>query len=70
MSRIDDASTLQVRWWKSQASGAVSECVEFGIVDEEVVAVRDSKNPTGPALLLSYGQVRGLVTAIRTGRFR
>ncbi|GGR25255.1 DUF397 domain-containing protein [Streptomyces netropsis] len=69
MSHIDDASTLPVSWWKSTASGAVSDCVEFGIVDERVVAVRDSKNPTGPALLLSFGQVHGLVAAVRDGRF-
>jgi hypothetical protein len=68
MSHIDNASKLAVTWWKSSASGTASDCVEFGIVDTAIVAVRDSKNPTGPALLLRRGQVRGLVAAIRSGK--
>lgn len=69
MSHIDDASTLPVTWWKSSASGTQSDCGEFGIVDGQRVAVRDSKNPTGPALLLSREQANGFVTAVRSGRF-
>ncbi|MFF2651717.1 DUF397 domain-containing protein [Streptomyces sp. NPDC058045] len=67
MTHIDDASTLAVSWWKSSASGTQSDCVEFGIVDDQSVAVRDSKNPTGPALLLSREQVAGLVSGLRDG---
>lgn len=67
MAHIDDSSTLPVTWRKSSASGTQSDCVEFGIVDEEIVAVRDSKRPTGPALLLTRGQVAGLVSAVCEG---
>jgi hypothetical protein len=66
MSHIDDASTLPVSWRKSSYSGAQSDCVEVGTVGERV-AVRDSKNPTGPALLLTHEQVAGLVSAARGG---
>ncbi|MER5970536.1 DUF397 domain-containing protein [Streptomyces sp. NPDC002055] len=69
MNHSEDASTLPVEWWKSSASGAQSDCVEFGIVDPDTVAVRDSKDPSGPALLLSREQVAGLVAAVRGGRF-
>lgn len=67
MSHIADASTLLVTWWKSSYSGIQSDCVEFGIVDGQAVAVRDSKNPQGPALLLSREQAGALVGAIRAG---
>jgi hypothetical protein len=67
MSHIADASTLSVNWWKSSRSGAQGDCVEFGIIDAELVAVRDSKNPSGPALLLGRAQARGLVAAVRRG---
>ncbi|MCX5161859.1 DUF397 domain-containing protein [Streptomyces sp. NBC_00264] len=67
MAHIDDSSTLPVTWWKSSASGTQSDCVEFGIVDDQLVAVRDSKRPTGPALLLNREQVAGLVAAVREG---
>ncbi|MEV0266454.1 DUF397 domain-containing protein [Streptomyces sp. NPDC050617] len=69
MGHIEDASALPVTWWKSSASGAQSDCVEFGVVDrrQQVVAVRDSKNPSGPALLLSYAQTGELIDAVRRG---
>ncbi|MEV5673524.1 MULTISPECIES: DUF397 domain-containing protein [Streptomyces] len=66
---IADASTLDVAWWKSSRSDTGAQCVEFGIVDDQSVAVRDSKHPTGPALLLSREQVAGFVAAAREGRF-
>ncbi|MFF5971835.1 DUF397 domain-containing protein [Streptomyces sp. NPDC012769] len=44
-----DASTLAVAWRKSSHSGANSNCVEAGYLPGAVV-VRDSKNPSGPAL--------------------
>ncbi|MFC9426700.1 DUF397 domain-containing protein [Streptomyces sp. NPDC056987] len=69
MSHVEDATTLTVNWWKSSASGIQSDCVEFGIVDgpRQMVAVRDSKNPAGAALVLRYGHVDALITAIRKG---
>ncbi|MFE7114436.1 DUF397 domain-containing protein [Streptomyces sp. NPDC057654] len=72
MSHIEDASTLPLTWWKSSASGAQSDCVEFCLADRDqrIVAVRDSKNPTGPALLLSYAQVGELIDAVRGGELQ
>lgn len=69
MTHIDDASTLAVDWWKASASQAQSDCVECGIVDagEQVVAVRDSKVPTGPALLVSYAALGALVDGLKAG---
>ncbi|MFG2527151.1 DUF397 domain-containing protein [Streptomyces sp. NPDC048516] len=69
MSHIDDASTLAGDWWKSSRSDTGAQCVEFGIIDGESVAVRDSKIPNGPALLLSRAQVAGFVEAVSEGRF-
>lgn len=65
MSHIQDASTLTVAWWKSSASGAQSDCVEVGVINTSAVALRDSKRPTGPALLLSRDQLAGLVDMAR-----
>ncbi|MEV0846245.1 DUF397 domain-containing protein [Streptomyces sp. NPDC049954] len=69
MTMITDASTLSVTWWKSSRSGTQGDCVECGVVDagERVVAVRDSKRPCGPALVLSYEALGGLVGALRAG---
>lgn len=67
MTHIADASTLPVTWWKSSASGAQSDCVECAIVTPEQIAVRDSKAPSGPALLLNRASLAGLVAGIKSG---
>ncbi|MFD3829746.1 DUF397 domain-containing protein [Streptomyces sp. NPDC058621] len=69
MKHTDDASTLAVTWWKASRSEAGAQCVECGIVDaaEQVVAVRDSKVPAGPALLFSYAALGALVDGFKTG---
>ncbi|MFJ8146990.1 DUF397 domain-containing protein [Streptomyces sp. NPDC096048] len=67
MNHVADASTLPVTWWKSSASGAQSDCVECAIIAPEQLAVRDSKNPSGPALLLSRSSLAGLVAGIKGG---
>ncbi|MFD5057442.1 DUF397 domain-containing protein [Streptomyces sp. NPDC058394] len=64
---IPDASTLAVTWWKSSRSGAQSDCVECGIVDEHAVAIRDSKVATGPALLLDRSALRSFVNGVKSG---
>ncbi|WP_328396203.1 DUF397 domain-containing protein [Nocardia sp. NBC_00416] len=38
------------QWFKSSYSSGSQECVEVAHVERDMVGVRDSKNPTGPAL--------------------
>jgi hypothetical protein len=51
------------RWRKSSASDGQDSCVELA---HTRTAVRDSKNPTGPALTV---ELTTLVTAVKAGRF-
>ncbi|MFJ6725740.1 DUF397 domain-containing protein [Streptomyces sp. NPDC091281] len=67
MAHVDDSSTLPVTWWKASASGIQSDCVECAILDGQTVALRDSKQPSGPALLMSRAAVARLVSGIRSG---
>lgn len=69
MKHIDDASTLPVTWWKSSRSDTGAQCVECGVLDAagQVLAVRDSKEPSGPALLVSYAAFGNLVEGIKRG---
>ncbi|MGC5398093.1 DUF397 domain-containing protein [Streptomyces sp. DT20] len=64
---VPDSSALPVQWWKSSASGAQSDCVECGVIDSATVAVRDSKTPTGPAVLLSRSALSAMVGAVAAG---
>jgi hypothetical protein len=55
-------------WFKSSRSAANGACVEVAFVTE-AVAVRDSKNPTGPALRFSPDAWRDFVASVRAGAF-
>lgn len=59
---------MAVRWRKSSRSGNGGDsCVELGWPDgaPAPAAVRDSKNPTGPALSVDPAR---LVEAVKAGR--
>lgn len=63
--RVEQASTLPVTWWKSSRSDSGAQCVECGIVEVgALVAVRDSKAPSGPALVVSCRALGALVAAL------
>ena len=56
-------------WHKSSYSGGNGGgCVEVAANLPGVVAVRDSKNPAGPALTVSPGMWRALTAAIKSGQ--
>ena len=56
-------------WRKSRRSGAQGECVEVAQNLPGVVAVRDSKNPTGPALVFTPDEWRAFVEGAKSGEF-
>jgi hypothetical protein len=56
-------------WFKSSYSGSdQSQCVEVADVRPTLgrIAVRDSKNPQGPALLFSPGHFAAFTAGLRT----
>ncbi|MGV9975144.1 DUF397 domain-containing protein [Nocardia beijingensis] len=46
-------SLSNANWFKSSHSGGGKECVEVAHLADGLVGVRDSKNPTGPALVFT-----------------
>ncbi|MFD0363393.1 DUF397 domain-containing protein [Nocardia sp. GCM10030253] len=57
------------QWFKSSRSSANQECVEVAFLDGGMVGVRDSKNPTGPALVFTPGEWDAFVAGARDGEF-
>ncbi|WP_459546046.1 DUF397 domain-containing protein [Nocardia sp. X0981] len=57
------------RWFKSSRSGASKDCVEVAHLRDGVVGVRDSKNPTGPALAFAPHEWDAFTHALRRGGF-
>ncbi|MFC7386290.1 DUF397 domain-containing protein [Sphaerisporangium rhizosphaerae] len=57
------------RWRKSSYSGGGNNCVEVAGNLPGVIGVRDSKNPTGPALLFTPGGWSAFVKGVKGGEF-
>ncbi len=55
-------------WRKSSRSGAEGNCVQVAFVAGQV-AVRDSKNPQGPALVFGRRAWDAFICAAKDGRF-
>ncbi|HEY6424922.1 MAG TPA: DUF397 domain-containing protein [Pseudonocardiaceae bacterium] len=56
-------------WRKaSYSNGNGGDCVEVADLDGHH-AVRDSKNPTGPALMFTTAEWAAFTTAVRTSEF-
>lgn len=64
-------TTESPRWFKSSYSNNGGQCVEVAtnLAAHGVVAVRDSKNPTGPALDFTPTAFAAFVEGIRAGEF-
>ncbi|MET9030189.1 DUF397 domain-containing protein [Nocardia sp. NPDC004168] len=56
-------------WFKSTHSGGGQECVEVAHLAGGMVGVRDSKNPTGPALVFTPGEWDAFTAGVVGGTF-
>jgi hypothetical protein len=64
------ASELDVTWRKSRRSGPQGgNCVEFAHLSDGKVAVRNSRHPSGPALLFTAAEWDAFVAGARDGEF-
>lgn len=55
------------RWHTSSYSGANGDCVEVAVNLPGAVAVRDSKDRGGPALVFPAGEWQAFVAGLRNG---
>ena len=56
-------------WHKSSYSGTHGNCVEVARNLPGIVAVRDSKHPSGPVLVTSQDEWRTFIARVRRGQF-
>ncbi|WP_406234305.1 DUF397 domain-containing protein [Nocardia sp. NBC_01009] len=63
------ADLSRAQWFKSSRSAAQADCVEVAFLEGGVVGVRDSKNPTGPALVFTPGEWDAFTAGVQDGEF-
>jgi hypothetical protein len=66
-AHVPSSLELDVAWRRSSHSTAANNCVETALLPTGPVAVRDSKDTAGPALLFAPGAWASFVGAVNAG---
>lgn len=63
------ASQLDARWIKSRHSNAEGNCVEVAPLTDGGIAMRNSRDPDGPALVYTAAELAAFLAGAKDGEF-
>lgn len=65
----ETATLRELTWTKSSYSNPNGNCVELAELPGEMMAVRNSRHPAGPALIYPRAELAAFVRAVKEGEF-
>jgi hypothetical protein len=66
---VSAAELGDVQWRKSRESNPSGNCVEVAELPDGAVAMRNSRDPQGPALVYTRAEVAAFLAGVRNGEF-
>jgi Domain of unknown function (DUF397) len=69
MTSVDVPALGDVTWRKSTASNPSGDCVEVAALSGGAVALRNSREPNGPALIYTPAEMAAFLAGVKAGEF-
>ncbi|WP_019806650.1 DUF397 domain-containing protein [Saccharomonospora halophila] len=66
---ISSESLAGVVWRRSAYSGAMGNCVEVAPLSGGGIAMRNSRDPQGPALVYTKAEIAAFLAGVKDGEF-
>ena len=60
---------VSAHWRKSTASNPSGSCVEVAEMADGAIAVRNSRHPSGPALIYTRAEIEAFLAGAKNGEF-
>jgi hypothetical protein len=60
---------VSARWRKSQASNPSGSCVQVAELADGAIAMRNSRYPSGPALIYTRAEIAAFLAGVKNGEF-